>query len=561
MSRAAASPSVRIAGMFPLRRPSGEVAREREFPVGGDRPLVEGAALDREGSADLSPAVCVGDDSCGSVALSYWSGEVSSILVAGAPGPIRYARSEDGLDIAYTAYGSGDRDVVLLHGFATHLDLVFDCTWHAYWGRRLAERFRVIQFDRRGTGLSERDLGHGSVDDRMRDIVAVMDAAKSERASFVAISEGGPIALAFTSTWPDRVDQLVIYGSFARVLADDNYEGVEREVADEFTEWIEQAWGSGEVLGQTFVTGAPDPEVAKEMMAHFERNASSPKLAAEIMRRNIEIDVRALLPSIQNPVLVAHAVSDPLVPVGLGRYLADTIPSARWLAVDGDYHCTWNVVRFEPAMEEILDFLDGSDGNLVSTLRPVRSVASILRDRPGARDDVVQPAARSVATILFTDIVDSTRHAATLGDARWRAVLGDHQSRTSDVVSRCGGRVAKSTGDGVLAFFDGPSPAINAARRLCAVVEGLGIQIRAGVHTGEVEWLASDVAGINVHVASRVMSAAQPGEVLVSGTVKELVLGSGIEFRDRGLQQLKGVPGECHLYSVATAEEISPVSA
>lgn len=367
------------------------------------------------------------------------------------------------------------------------------------------------------------------------------------------------MALAFASTWPDRVDRLVLYGSFARLLADDGYEGYEREVADGFTAWVEEAWGSGEVIG-TFVSGAPDPAAAMEVTARFERNACSPKLAAEIMRRNVEIDVRSLLSSIQNPVLVAHTISDPLTPVAQGRYLADAIPGARWLEVDGDFHCTWNVVRFESAMDEILGFLEGRDEDLVSTLRPAHSVASILRDRPGARRDVSQPTVRGVATILFTDIVESTKHAATMGDARWRAVLGNHQSRTTDVVSRCRGRVAKSTGDGVLAFFDGPSPAIEAARSLCAEVEGLGIQIRAGIHTGEVEWRAGDVAGINVHLASRVMSAAQPGEVLVSATVKELVLGSGVEFSDRGLHQLKGVPGECHLYRVATADVSSPVS-
>ena len=452
-----------------------------------------------------------------------------------APWDIRYARTSDGIDVAYATFGDGPRDVVLIHGFITHLDFIGDSAWHAYWTRRLGERFRVIVLDKRGTGLSDRTLGHGSIEDRMRDLLAVMDAAGSTQASLVGISEGGPITLTFAGTYPERVDKLVLYGTFARLMwAPDYPDGVPSEIADPFLAWAEEAWGTGEPVGTVFISHAPDAEAAMRSMSKFERNACTPRMAGEILRRNLEIDVRALLPGIAVPALVMHNTGDPLIPVGVGRYLAEHIPGAEYEEAGGDYHCTWLAKEFEPLMDRAVGFLCDE------TIAP-------RQERAGARHT------RSIATVLFTDIVGSTDLAVAMGDERWRGVLGTHDRLAAEATRRFGGRVVKTTGDGMLALFDGPSRAIDAVQDLRKAVRDLDLQVRAGIHTGEIERTGDDVAGLGVHIAARVMGLADPGEILASRTVRELAAGSGILFTERGAQVLKGVPGEWELYAVGDA--------
>lgn len=448
-----------------------------------------------------------------------------------APWEVRYARTSDGIDVAYATYGEGPRDVVLLHGFTTHLDFVGDCAWHAFWMRRLGDRFRVIQLDKRGTGLSDRTLGHGSIEDRMRDVLAVMDAVGSSRASIVGISEGGPIALTFAGTYPERVDKLVLYGTFARMMWAPDYPfGVPTELADPFIAMVGEVWGEGKVLGGMFINHPPDPDAAERMMARFERNACTPQLAMEILRRNVEIDTRSLLSGIATPTLVMHNSGDPLIPVGLGRYLAEHIHGAEYEEAEGDYHCTWAVKEFEPLMD--------------------RAMAFLCDEEVADRDDRTAQPVRSIATILFTDIVGSTDRAAAMGDDGWGRLLDQHHRRAAEATRRLGGTVIKTTGDGMLAVFDGPSRAIQAVHQLRRDVVDLDLQLRAGIHTGEIERTRDDVAGIGVHIAARVMGHAGAGEVLASRTVRDLAAGSGIVFTERGAQVLRGIPGEWELFAV-----------
>lgn len=447
---------------------------------------------------------------------------------------IEYVRTSDDIDLAYTTYGDGPRDLVLIHGFTTHLDFVRDCPWHWMWTQRLGEHFRVIELDKRGTGLSDRSLGHGSLEDRTRDVLAVMDAAGSTRASIVGISEGGPMALSLAAMYPERVDRIVLYGSMARIAwAPDYPEGVADEMAEVFLSWMETAWGSGEVFATFLITHAPDIDAAIRFMAKFERNACTRRMAMEIMRRNLEIDIRRLLPSVSVPTLVIHNTGDPLIPVSIGRYLGEHIPGARYVEGDGDYHCTWAVDEFEPLLEQAIGFLQNE---------------ATAPERHPAPDSV-----RSLATILFTDIVDSTDKAAALGDERWSQLLDQHNRRGAEAVRRRAGTVVKTTGDGMLALFDGPSRAIQAVHELRRDVRDLGLQLRAGIHTGEIERTNGDVAGIGVHIAARVMALAGPDEILASRTVRELSAGSGVNFSERGTHTLRGVPGEWDIYAVADA--------
>jgi class 3 adenylate cyclase len=448
------------------------------------------------------------------------------------PSEIRYARTTDGIDIAYTTFGEGPRDVVLIHGFTTHLDFVGDCTWHVNWLQRLGERCRVIQLDKRGTGLSDRTLGHGSIEERMRDVLAVMDAVGSYRASIVGISEGGPIGLTFAGTYPGRVDKLVLYGTFARLMTAPDYPiGVPPELADPFVAYVAEAWGKGEILGTMFISHAPDVTAAARIMSRFERNACTRQMAVEILRRNLEIDVRALLPGIAVPTLVMHNSGDPLIPVAVGRYLAENIGGAEYEEADGDYHCTWLSEEFESLMDRAVAFLCDE------TVRQ--------RQAPAAGRQT-----RGIATVLFTDIVSSTDTAVRMGDGRWREVLAEHDRLAADATRRAGGRVVKSTGDGMLALFDGPSRAIDAIRELRKTVGGLDLHVRAGIHTGEIERSDDDVSGVGVHIAARVMALASPDEIVASRTVKDLAAGSGILFVERGAAALKGIPGEWELYTV-----------
>lgn len=438
---------------------------------------------------------------------------------------VSYARTNDGIDIAYTITGKGPRDVVMIHGFTTHLDHIWDQPWHATWDRRLAEHFRILTLDKRGTGLSDRSLGFGSIEDRTRDLVAVMDAAGSERASLVGISEGAPISLSMAAAFPDRVDRIVIYGGWARLAAGPDYpQGAAPDVLDGFARWTGERWGEGECFG-VFIDS---PEDVRDMWAHFERNACTPQMAEAILRGYFEVDVRALLPSVKAPTLVIHNAGDPLMPPALGRTISDGVPDAQYREFEGDYHCTSYVERALPRIDAAVEFLLG-DG----------------------RPPSVQTT-RILATVLLTDIVGSTERASEVGDAAWGQMLDQHDARARVVVEKLGGRVVKTTGDGILAVFDGPSRGIECASAIAEAVRPLGIGVRAGVHTGEIEERGHDIGGVGVHVAARVAAHARGGEVLVSRTVRDLTLGSALTFDERGIHVLKGVPGEWELFALTS---------
>jgi pimeloyl-ACP methyl ester carboxylesterase len=434
---------------------------------------------------------------------------------------VRYARSGDA-DIAYTVFGPGPEELVDIPGFISHQDLIQDTPYGQAWRRALsAAGGRVVTFDKRGTGLSERSLGLGSVAERMDDIRAVMDAAEMERASLVGRSEGGPLAILFAATYPDRVKRLVLSGTFARGVRSDDYPlGMNRErLAQAFT-WMRENWGTGEVM-KLFIQNTPDDVI--EQLARYERASCTPHMIEEIMWRNVEMDVRDALGAIAVPTLVLHRKGDPVVPVRLGRYLAENIPGARYVELEGNVHGDW---RSTVLIEHIGGFVFGN------------------APEPEPEID------RVLATVLFTDIVASTERTAAVGDRRWTETLDEHDRIARGEVERYKGRLIKTTGDGVLATFDGPARSIACAKAISKAVGQLGIDIRAGLHTGEVELRGEDISGIGVVIARRICDLAGDGELLASRTVKDLVTGSGITFDEKGSHSLKGVPDDWQLFAV-----------
>jgi class 3 adenylate cyclase/pimeloyl-ACP methyl ester carboxylesterase len=443
-----------------------------------------------------------------------------------APGPVHYAHASGDVDIAYTEFGEGPFDLVVAAGFVTHLDLLWDFPW--FQGlRSLSRGCRVIAFDKRGTGLSDRSLGFGSLEERTDDIRAVMDAAGSRRAVVYGVSEGGPMALLFGATYPERVQGLVIYGSGAKFARAPDYPfGATPDQVDGFVGAIRQEWGTGRAYG-SFIQHPPDPGEATRFLAQFERSACTPQMAEQIMRCNFEIDVRSILPTISVPTLIMHGSGDPLIPVEIGRYLGEHVAGARYVEIESDFHVSWRVEDMARLSPPLLDFL-GSIG-LQETRRP---------------------SSRALATILFTDIVGSTERAGEIGDRAWRTLLDRHDAIATDCVAASGGRLIKTTGDGLLATFSGPSAGIEAARAIRDGVTPFDVQIRSAVHTGEVELRGGDLGGIGVHIGARIAALAQPGEILVSRTVKDLVSGSGISLHDRGTHALKGVSDAWQVYAV-----------
>jgi pimeloyl-ACP methyl ester carboxylesterase len=439
---------------------------------------------------------------------------------------VRYAKSVGGIDIAWQEFGRTDGPkLVWVSGFISHLDLNWEFAPFATLLRGLGSVCRVIAFDKRGTGLSDRTLGFGSLADRMDDIRAVLDAAGWERSHIFGASEGGPISILFAATYPDRVASLSLYGTGARFVSAPDYPfGEDPETIDLWLEYLRSEWGKGTVLGDGVFLA--HPELAPPgINARFERNACTPKMVMEIMSRNVAIDVRDILPTLRVPALVVHATGDPLVRVEVGRYLAEHIPGARFVEVPGEMHGTWRAEDIAVFSEAVLEFVTGER----------RMVAP----------------ERVLATVLFTDIVDSTRQAAERGDRTWRSLLDHHDAESQRLVSSFGGRLVKQTGDGMLATFDGPARAVQCAQELGESLGSGGLAIRAGLHTGEVERRDRDVGGIAVHIAARVASLAGSGEVLVSRTVRDLVVGSDLQFEDRGMHELKGVPDTWQLYAAS----------
>lgn len=443
---------------------------------------------------------------------------------------VRYARSADGIDIAYQVLGEGPVDLVFVSGFITHLDLAWELP-HFAWLEQMAGVARVITFDKRGTGLSDRSLGFGSLEERTSDIDAVMRAAGSDRAYLVGVSEGGPMAMLFAATSPDRVLGLVLFGTSPRFSeADDWPFGLRSDRADYFLDFVAGAWGTGKVF-EIFLQNAPDPEAARATIARFERNACTPQMAREIMRRNLEIDVRPVVPTVGVPTIVIHAVGDPISPIEGGRYLARHIPGASIVELDGDYHASWKHTDVMALRDAVAGFI--SQG----------------RTPPVALE-------RELATVLFTDIVGSTAAAARVGDQAWRSLLDTHDRIAEQALERHRGHLIKSTGDGLLATFEGPSRAVACARAMMDELHVHDLQIRAGVHTGEIEIRSGsqqDVTGVGVVIASRICDLADADEILVSRTVKDLVTGSSIQLDDHGEHRLKGLDEPWRLYRAASS--------
>jgi class 3 adenylate cyclase len=441
--------------------------------------------------------------------------------MATRPGPTQYARSGDH-HIAYSVSGGGPIDFLYVPTWLSQSEHLWDHHLVARFFERMASRVRLIMFDRRGTGMSDPYVTPPTLEEQMDDVLAVLDAAGAEQPALFAQLDGGPMATLFAATFPERTLALILYGTWARALyAEDTPWANTPEVRAEFIRELVKGWGSG-VRGDALAPSlAGDPEW-RAWYSKLERLAAGPGQVEEMMLLSGEVDVRGVLPSIQVPTLVMHRDKDPLIDVRHSQYLAEHIPGAKLVALPG----ADNLVvagDAEAVLDEISEFFTGR--------RPVREPDRIL------------------ATVMFTDIVDSTRRAAELGDADWRRVLERHDDLVRRQLDRWQGREVKTTGDGFLATFDGPARAIRCGRAITEVVEPLGIRVRAGLHTGECEVRGDDVAGMAVHIGARVGSLAGPGEVLVSSTVKDLVVGSGIDFEDRGEHELKGVPGAWKVFA------------
>lgn len=420
-----------------------------------------------------------------------------------------YATTADGLSIAYQELGSGP-PVVLVCGTGSHVELFWELPGWAHVLRSLARRHHVVFFDKRGAGLSDRTLGSASLEDRMEDIRAVLDGAGLDSATLIGISESGPICAMFTASNPERVERLVLLASFA------HYPRMASAA-----KLFERAWGDGTLLEAIWARGVRD----RELVGRIERAVGTPKSMGALMRANGTIDVRPVLPLVTVPTLVVHCAHDPVIDVSNGRELASLVPDAQLVEVDGDFHGSGRP-------DEMQLYLDALAGFLADDLP--RGVAS---------------ADRVLATVLFSDIVGSMERAAELGDARWAELLDDHDRITERAVADQRGRVVKTTGDGVLATFDGPATAIAAAHRMIEHLRVVGLDIRVGIHTGEIERRGDDIGGLGVNLAARVLHAAADGEVWVSSTVPGLTVGAPVEFEPRGRHALKGIPGEWDLYA------------
>jgi class 3 adenylate cyclase len=437
----------------------------------------------------------------------------------------RYARSGE-LHIAYQVRGEQPEDLLYVPSWISQLEHYWDEPSVARYFTRLTTFRRLIMFDRRGSGMSDPVLHAPTLEEQMDDILAVMDAAGSERTAVFALLEGGALAILFAATHPDRVSELVLFEAQPRMSWAPDYDWAMRQEAREA--YIEGGgmanWGDGSRILSLSPAAADNPRLI-EWYARLERLAASPGTAAKFMRMNGGVDVRAALPLIQAPTLIMHRVGDPFIDVRHSQYLAQHIPQAKYVELPGTAALSFGAdSRLE--LNEIEEFLTGA--------MPIHETERIL------------------ATVMFSDIVDSTKHAARVGDSRWMDTLAALEESVGHELMRHRGRAVKKLGDGFLATFDGPARAIRCATAIREVARGThGLEVRTGLHTGEIELVGDDdVGGIAVHIGARVEAAARPGDVLVSGTVKDLVAGSGITFEDRGEHELKGIPDRWRLFAV-----------
>jgi pimeloyl-ACP methyl ester carboxylesterase len=452
-----------------------------------------------------------------------------------------YASCGD-LSLAYQVFGDGPVELVWAGSFASHVELYWTMPEFGSLMEKLGTFARVLLFDKAGVGLSDPVPKVPTLDERAAEIEAVMDAAGFEKAAILGVSEGGPAAILFAATRPERTRALILTGTTSYSVVD-GWDDLERDATElrarvvcelgedyapsaawiarwqEFGRAVRSAWGSGEALKCVISSVRP-----MRQLGMLERMCASPGMARATAEAGFRIDVRPILPTITVPTLVLHARDDPAAPVQSGRYLADHIPGARMVELDGADHAPW-FTEPDRIATEIEELLTGSHAAPAQSHRALR-------------------------TVLFTDIVASTERAAATGDERWRLVLQRFGEITAELTQRFGGTVVKSTGDGHLITLDGPTQAIRCAEALRADAETLGVEIRAGIHTGECELLDNDVGGIAVHIAARILGQAGPGDILVSRTVRDLVVGSGTGFEDRGSVELRGVPGTWQLLAV-----------
>jgi class 3 adenylate cyclase len=436
--------------------------------------------------------------------------------------PVRYADA-GGVNIAYRVFGEGPLDLVWTPGFVSNVETNWDSPFLVGVVERLASFSRLMVFDKRGMGLSDHNVGAPTLEERMDDVRGVMDAVGSERAALMGMSEGGPMSLLFAATYPERTFALVLYGTLARGRCDVDYPHGCDEAFAELYRIFDDGWGTGESL-RVFAQSMADDERARELFGRMERVAGSPGTMRTLLDTLVGMDVRAVLPTISVPTLVLHAADDACIPIGNGRWLADQIPGARFVELSGE-HMTGLVD--DRLVDEVESFLTGRR-HLVA-------------------------ADRVLSTVLFSDIVGSTEQAAAVGDRRWREILDRHDAVVRREIEAYRGRLVEFTGDGVLATFDGPARAVSCGCELRDSLRALGIDIRVGLHTGEIELRGNEIGGITVHIGARVAAVADGGDVLVSRTVTDLVAGSGIDFADRGTYQLKGVPGNWQLFAVTSA--------
>jgi class 3 adenylate cyclase/pimeloyl-ACP methyl ester carboxylesterase len=438
----------------------------------------------------------------------------------------RYAQSGD-LTIAYQTMGNGPVDLILVPALISHVEFLHEIPGYTDCLRRLATFARVITFDKSGQGLSDRWFGMPSFEQRVDEIGSVMEAAGSTRAALIGTSEGAPISMMFAATYPERVSHLVLFGCFARFTAAADYPF--RRSSEELirrAEHFAQFWGTGVSMEGFLPSRAKEPDV-REQYAKLERLTFSPGALKLMYQYNMEIDVRSVLPLVRVPTLVLHRRADALVAVENGRFVADHIPGAK-------------LIEYEDCKDHLLFGGDwqGLCGDIEEFVNGFRTAGAPAFERV-------------LATVLFTDICDSTVQASSLGDAVWRRILDDHDQTAKRMVAQHRGTLVKTTGDGILATFDGPGRAVRCALALTAAAARMRLQLRAGLHTGEIEKRGRDVAGIGVHTAARIVAKCLPGEVLVSRVVTDLVAGSGLSFSAKGSCELKGLPGRYELFTAS----------
>ena len=431
----------------------------------------------------------------------------------------RYAVSGD-VNIAYQTVGDGPVDLILVPGVVSHVEFLHEIPGYTAFLRHLSTFARVVTFDKRGQGLSDRISGAPSLEQRMDDVRAIMDDIGSHRAALMGISEGAAMSALFAATYPERVSQLILYGGFARGAdlwgSDSSMEKVLKRI---------KHWGNGGLIKGVMPSRAENQDAVNQF-AKFERLSASPGAYKAIVLLNLLIDVRAILPTVRVPTLVLHRRTDALVSVEWGRDIAAQIPGAKFIEYPGSDHA-YVSGDVEAMLGDIEEFITGH-----------RGILSIDLDRV-------------LATVLFTDIVDSTRSAAEVGDQTWRRLLDSHDELAKQMVEKHRGTLIKSTGDGILATFDGPGRAVRCALAFEMASKQIGLPLRAGLHTGEIEIRGRDIGGIAVHAAARVMAQSNADEVLVSRVVTDLVAGAGLKFSDRGSHELKGLPGRWDLFAAS----------